>query len=131
MRIPVCRIRNAAIALLLPLALSACVVGPPGYYRNGYYGAGIFLAPPAPRVEYYGPAPDPGDIWISGYWQWAGGGYRWQRGYWSAPRPGYRWVPHRWEHGEHGWRMSGGRWMKDDRGEHRGWERRDHHEHND
>lgn len=131
MRIPVCRIRNAAIALLLPLVLGACVVGPPGYYRNGYYGAGIFLAPPAPRVEYYGPAPNAGDIWISGYWQWTGGRYRWQRGYWSAPRPGYRWVPHRWVRGEDGWRMAGGRWLRDDRGEHRGWEHRDDHEDDD
>lgn len=125
MRIPLCRIRNAAIALVLPLALGACVVGPPGYYGDDYYSGGaVLVAPPAPQVEYYGRAPYPGDIWIGGYWQWTGGGYRWQRGYWSAPRPGYYWEPRRWVRGEDGWRMEGGRWARGDRGEHRGWEHR-------
>lgn len=131
MRIPLCRIRNAAIALVLPLALGACVVGPPGFYGDGYYGAGIAIAPPAPRVEYYGRAPYPGDVWIDGFWQWAGGGYEWRPGYWSAPRPGYRWVPRRWVHGGDGWSMAGGRWARDDRGEHRGWHHGDDHEDDD
>ena len=126
MRIPLYRIRNAAIAVVLPLALGACVVGPPGYYGDDYYGGGVRVAPPAPEVEYYGQAPYPGDIWIGGYWQWAGGGYRWQRGYWSAPRAGYYWEPHRWVRRGDGWRMEGGRWARGDRGEHRGWEHRDH-----
>lgn len=127
MRSPLYRIRHAAIAVALPLALGACVVAPPGYYRHGYYGAGIVIAPPAPQVEYYGQAPYPGDVWIGGYWQWTGGGYRWQRGYWSAPRAGYRWEPRRWVHGDDGWRIEGGRWERRDRGEHRGWRHGDDH----
>lgn len=114
------------IALALPLALAACVVGPPGFYGDDYYGTGITIAPPAPEVEYYGRAPYPGDIWIGGFWQWTGGGYEWRPGYWSAPRPGYRWVPHRWVREGDRWRMEGGGWTREDRGEHRGWGRRDH-----
>jgi len=131
MRMSICQLRNGAIALALPLALGACVVGPPGYYGDGYYGSAVVIAPPAPQVEYYGRAPYPEDIWIDGYWQWTGSGYQWQRGYWSAPRPGYRWVPHEWVRGEGGWRMDGGRWMRDDRGEHRGWGHRDDDEGDD
>ncbi len=125
MRIPLCRIRNGLIALVLPLALGACIVGPPGDYGDNYYGGAVIAAPPAPQVEYYGRAPYAGDIWIGGYWQWAGGEYRWQHGYWSAPRPGYYWEPHRWVHDEDGWRMEGGRWESGDRGEHRGWKHGD------
>ncbi len=104
-RFPV-RTAVAAIALGLSLALSACVVGP------GYYGSAVLVAPPPPRVEYYGAAPYPGYIWLGGYWSWAPSGYVWIRGHWAPPRPGYRWVPHRWVHTPQGWRMSGGRWVR-------------------
>lgn len=110
---PVPRLRNAAIGLGLSLALSACVVAPRGYYARGYYGGAIVVAPPAPRVEYYGPPPYPGEIWIAGYWRWGGRRYRWVPGYWTAPRPGYRWMPRRWVHGPRGWHMAGGRWRRE------------------
>ena len=95
----------AAITLALPLTLGACVAEP------GYYGGAVYLAPPYPRVEYYGTAPYPGYVWLGGYWNWAPSGYYWVRGRWAAPRPGYRWEPHRWVNGGHGWRMTGGRWV--------------------
>lgn len=127
MPIPLSRIRNAALALGLSLALGGCVVGPPGYYgQGGYYGGVVTVAPPAPRVEYYGSPPYPGDVWIAGYWRWGGSRYLWQRGHWSAPRAGYRWVPHRWEHGSRGWHAVGGRWARDNRGDHRGDDRGEH-----
>ncbi len=113
MPIPASRIRNAAIVLGLSLGLSACVVAPRGYYARGYYGGAIVVAPPAPRVEYYGPPPYPGDIWIAGYWRWGGRRYRWVPGYWSEPRPGYHWMSRRWVHGPRGWHMAGGRWRRD------------------
>lgn len=118
-------VRNALIALGLSLAVGGCVVATPGY--GGYYGGGavVAVAPPAPRVEYYGAPPYPGYFWIAGYWRWLAGAYQWVPGYWSAPRAGYRWAPRRWVHGPGGWYMSGGRWARADRGEHRGW-RHDH-----
>jgi hypothetical protein len=96
----------AAVTLGLSLALGACVAEP------GYYAGAVLVAPPLPRVEYYGPAPYPGDVWLGGYWNWAPSGYYWVRGHWAAPRPGYRWVPHRWVDTAHGWRMTGGRWIR-------------------
>src|SRR5487761_457737 len=96
----VSRARNAAIALGLALALGGCVVAPaPGPY---YGGAVVAVAPPAPRVEYYGRAPYPGYFWIGGYWNWAGGRYVWAPGRWAAPHPGYRWVPRHWVQGPRG-----------------------------
>ena len=121
------RIGRVTIVLGLSLALSACVVGPPGYYGRGYYGGAILFAPPAPRFEDYGAPPYPGDVWIAGYWQWAAGGYRWVRGYWSPPHPGYRWVPHQWVHGSRGWQMTGGQWAREGRGERRGRDHRGDH----
>lgn len=101
------RIRNAAVALGLSLALSACVVAAP----RRYY-AGVEVAPPPPRVEYYGAPPYPGYIWIGGYWRWAPRGYVWVRGRWAPPHPGFRWVPRHWVHGPRGWHMAGGRWVR-------------------
>ena len=102
----VCRAAITAVMLALSLTLSACVAEP------GYYGGAVLVAPPFPRVEYYGPAPYPGNIWLGGYWNWAPSGYYWVRGHWAAPRPGYRWVPRRWVDTAHGWRMTGGGWAR-------------------
>ncbi len=97
-------------ALTLSLALSACVVGPvPDDYYGGSY---VTLAPPAPRYEYYGVAPNPGWFWVGGYWRWRGDRYDWERGHWQAPRRGYAWVPHRWVRGDRGWRSEEGHWER-------------------
>ncbi len=96
----------AVVMLSLSLTLGACVTEP------GYYGGTVLVAPPLPRVEYYGAAPYPGYIWLGGYWNWAPSGYYWVRGRWAAPRPGYRWVPHRWRDTARGWRKTGGRWVR-------------------
>ena len=103
-------LRAAALSLALALSLSACVVAPPRYYARGY----VRIAPPPPRVEYYGVAPHPGWVWIGGFWRWSPGGYLWIRGHWAAPRPGLRWVPRHWVHGPRGWRLAGGRWVPRD-----------------
>ncbi len=106
----VSRPRNAAIALGLAAALGGCVVAPaPGPYYDGGY---VAVAPPPPRIEYYGTPPYPGYFWIGGYWRWGPGRYVWAPGHWAAPRPGYRWVPPHWEHGERGWHEDGGRWER-------------------
>lgn len=112
MALPLSRICSLAILLGLTLALSACVVAPRGYYARGYYGGAIAVAPPPPRVEYYGSSPYPGYIWIAGYWRWGGHRYLWVPGRWSAPRPGFRWAPRHWIHGPRGWHMAGGHWRR-------------------
>jgi hypothetical protein len=90
-----------------PAACPSCGLG-----RPWCHGGAVLVGPPFPRVEYYGPAPYPGYIWLGGYWNWAPSGYYWVRGHWAAPRPGYRWVPRRWVHAAHGWRMTGGGWAR-------------------
>lgn len=103
----------AATAAAL-LSLGGCVVAPAGYYDryDRYEGPVVAVPPPAPRVEYYGPPPVVGSIWIGGYWGWRGGGHVWVPGYWSSPRPGYRWVPHAWAPQAGGWRERPGYWSR-------------------
>jgi hypothetical protein len=96
----------AATALLIGCVIAPVPAGP-------YYGEPVVAAPPPPRVEYVGPPPIAGHVWIGGYWNWVGRRHEWVPGYWSAPRPGFVWVPHRWEReGEH-WRQHGGHWQED------------------
>jgi len=98
---------GVAIILAISLALAGCVVAPPGRY---YAGGAVNVAPPPPRIEYYGPAPYPGYVWIGGYWRWGPGRYVWAPGYWATPHPGLRWVPRHWVRGPRGWHLAGGRW---------------------
>ena len=101
------RVRKIAVAIGFSLALGGCVVAHPRYYGGGV----VAVAPPAPRVEYYGTAPYPGYFWVGGYWSWGAGRYVWVPGRWTAPRAGYRWVPRHWVRGPRGgWHMAGGRW---------------------
>jgi hypothetical protein len=99
---------GAAMPLLCSVALIGCVVAPaqPYYASEGP----VYVAPPAPQVEYYGAPPAVGYVWIGGYWNWVGNRHVWVAGHWDAGRPGYRWVPHRWEREGNGWRMHQGHW---------------------
>jgi hypothetical protein len=125
--------RPLAILMIAGLAasvLAGCVMVPAQpygtvasvqpYYGNGGYGYGdgggyaapvVPVAPPPPQVEYAGPPPVAGYIWLGGYWGWHDGRHEWMRGHWEAPRPGYVWSPHVWVHEGDGWRLHGGRWQ--------------------
>ncbi len=98
----------AVVGAALSCTLSACVVTParPVYVQ----GPVVAIPPPPPRVEYLGPPPAVGYVWIGGYWGWEGGHHVWIGGHWAAPHPGYRWVPRTWVHVEGGWRLSDGHW---------------------
>jgi hypothetical protein len=72
----------------------------------------VNTAPPPPQVEVIGVAPQPGYVWIGGYWRWDGGRHVWVGGHWSAPRVGYRWVPHVWVREGGGWRLHEGHWAR-------------------
>lgn len=60
-------------------------------------------APPAVRVETYGPAPSPRHFWRPGYWHWGGREYSWRPGAWTLGREHYAWANGRWD-------ARGGRW---------------------
>jgi WXXGXW repeat (2 copies) len=102
--------RNFAILVAACLLTTACVVAPTP--RGLYIGPAVAVAPPPPRVEYYGVPPAAGYFWIGGYWRWNGYTHVWVGGHWQAPRPGFRWMPRRWVHGRDGWHMRGGRWVR-------------------
>jgi hypothetical protein len=78
---------------------------------RGYVGVYARTAPPPVRVETYGPAPSPGDIWINGYWGYGTNSYVWIPGRWDRPPRGRRrWEDGRWErHGDR-YRWYDGRW---------------------
>lgn len=101
--------RSMALAGLIAATavLGGCAVSPA---YDSYAVETVYVAPPPPRVEYVGPPPVVGHIWISGYWNWGGARYVWVPGRWEAPRHGYRWVPHRWEQRGNQWHRYGGRW---------------------
>jgi hypothetical protein len=116
------------IPALAAALLAGCVVVPaPGGPAS--YGEPVLVAPPPPRVEYIGPPPVTGYIWLGGYWNWSGGRHAWVPGRWAAPRPGYVWVPHRWDRDGDHWRQRGGYWQEQrGRGpDYRGRDRRDQH----
>jgi WXXGXW repeat (2 copies) len=99
----------SALAAVLAVALSGCVVVPD---QGHYVGGVVLVAPPAPRVEVVGVAPNPGYVWIGGYWNWVGGRHVWVPGRWDRGRPGYHWEAHTWVREGDGWRMRPGRWVR-------------------
>ena len=71
----------------------------------------IYVRPPEPRVEVYGPPPHPEVVWIPGYWRHSRGEWVWIPGRWAKPpRPQAVWVPGHWEPREGGWVWHSGHW---------------------
>jgi hypothetical protein len=71
----------------------------------------VGIAPPAPIVEVRPVAPEPGVVWIDGYYRWDGHGYVWVPGRWvHPPRVGAHWVAGRWVHNGRGWYSVAGHW---------------------
>ncbi len=102
--------RVLTIAALATLTtLTACVVAPP---QPRFMSTVVMSAPPVAPVEVLGPAPAPGYLWISGYWNWVGGRHVWVSGRWEAPRAGYYWQPHVWVHTGVGWSLREGHWAR-------------------
>jgi hypothetical protein len=102
-------LRLLASTAVLTSLLAGCVVVPEQPY---YTGEVVSVAPPPPQVEYIGPPPVAGYIWLGGYWGWHGGRHTWVGGHWAAPRPGYHWVPPAWHQAGPGWRFHPGRWSR-------------------
>jgi hypothetical protein len=106
--------RSLPMMFAAALALAGCAVAPYehgyghryhdhayyglGYYGHGYYGGNTVIVTPAPRIEYRGPVPGPGYVWIGGYWNRIGTRHAWVPGRWAAPPghlppPAQQWRP--------------------------------------
>ena len=71
-------------------------------------------APPPPQEEMIGTSPEPGYIWMPGYYvYYAKAGYQWNDGQWDAPRPGYHWKAPHWEHIGSKWAFTPGEWERE------------------
>lgn len=82
----------------------------PNYDRYGSYAPS---APPPARYEVYGRRPGPGFVWVSGYWQWARGGYAWYPGRWMRPPHGRsQWVTGGYVRGPRGFGFRAGYWRR-------------------
>ena len=88
MRIPFLgRFLPALLLTALPLAASAGV----------YIGVSVDAAPPPLPVYVQPPCPQPGYIWVPGYWAWGPYGYYWVPGTWVLPpEVGLLWTPGYW-----------------------------------
>lgn len=81
-------------ALLPALVLAAL----PGIAAAGVFiGVSVNLAPPPLPVYVQPPCPQPGYLWVPGYWAWNDGAYYWVPGTWVLPpRVGLLWTPGYW-----------------------------------
>lgn len=104
--------KKRTMVLASLMAVTALLGGCASTGTYGTYSETVYVAPPPPRVEYMGPPPVVGHIWITGYWNWGGGRYVWVPGRWEAPRHGQQWVAPRWERDGDRWRQHGGYWEK-------------------
>ena len=77
----------------------------------------VQTAPPASRVEVV-PAPQPGQVWIPGYYDYRDNNYTWIGGHFEPARTGYVYVAPRYEEREH--RFYAGRWVTKEEEEHGG-----------
>lgn len=68
-------------------------------------------APPPVIVEAV-PAPQPGFIWIGGYWGWHEHRHSWFPGHWEHSRPGFVWIGSRWAPHSRGYRFESGHWRR-------------------
>src|SRR5580704_15746712 len=103
------RLFPSSILLALGLALCGCAMPPDqGHTVDGV----VMVAPPQPQVDVIPAPPQPGYVWIGGYWNWVGGRHEWVPGHWEAPRRGYRWEPHHWVRERDGWHLHGGHWVR-------------------
>ncbi|MEO0003465.1 MAG: hypothetical protein RLZZ22_1157 [Pseudomonadota bacterium] len=103
------------VFLLAAVALTGCAVvpGPVVDYGPAYqpaYSTTVYAAPPVPRIEYPGPPPASGQVWVDGYWNWGGSRYLWVPGRWSDRHPGQAWGPQPWPREIEHRRPQGGQW---------------------
>ena len=82
-----CRFLPALVLAALPLTASAGV----------FIGVSVNVPPPPLPLYVQPPCPQPGYIWVPGYWAWGPFGYYWVPGTWVLPpQVGLLWTPGYW-----------------------------------
>jgi hypothetical protein len=76
-----------------------------------FVGVSVNIAPPVLPVYVQPACPEPGYIWVPGYWAWGDDDYYWVPGTWAlAPTPGLLWTPGYWGWGSGVYLWHGGYW---------------------
>ena len=90
--------RNRFLRGLMPaLALAALTALPTLASAGVFIGVSVDIAPPPLPVYVQPPCPQPGYLWVPGYWAWSDGAYYWVPGTWVLPpRVGFLWTPGYW-----------------------------------
>jgi hypothetical protein len=72
----------------------------------------VRIAPPQPQYEVV-PSARPGQVWITGHYDWRNGQYVWVPGRFERDRTGYEFREHRWvQRGNGEWYLVGGNWER-------------------
>lgn len=94
--------------------LSGCIQSHRAWVREPVTGEVVVTeAPPPPRTETMGTAPDAAHVWVEGYWTYADDKWVWIPGHWELrPRPDAVWVPGHWDKNldRPGWSWTPGHW---------------------
>lgn len=97
-------------------ALAAVVMIVPA---SAQVSVSIGVPPPAVVYERPGQAPNPGWVWVEGYWKPVGHHYRWVRGHWEQPPyEGAYWTHPHYDHYRRGWVLHEGHWDREDHDNH-------------
>jgi hypothetical protein len=99
--------RQLIHGLIAALALAAAP------FANAAVAVGISVnfAPPVLPVYVQPPLPEPGYIWVPGYWAWGDGDYYWVPGTWEEPPSvGLLWTPGYWGFANGLYVWNGGYW---------------------
>ena len=69
-------------------------------------------APPPPKDEAKPTTPEPGHIWVAGYWDYIDGHHVWRDGRWVQGKPDYEYVRARYEFDGKAWQFHVPHWHK-------------------
>ena len=87
--------RTRILGYLLPALLLAVL--PVAASAGMFIGVSVDVPPPPLPVYVQPPCPQPGFIWVPGYWAWGPYGYYWVPGTWVLPpQVGLLWTPGYW-----------------------------------
>ena len=96
--------------MLFAAALAAsmgCVALPAAAAVSG----AVWVAPPVLRQGAV-PAPAPGYVWASGYWDWRRNRHVWVAGSWVPERRGYSYNAPQWQQHDGRWSPRRGEWVR-------------------